>query len=66
MNLLKKLLPEFTYNELIERIIEEEIYLNLDPSSKYTKRRLKQLKDELSKRYIKKIRKEKLEKINNV
>jgi hypothetical protein len=66
MNLLKKLLPEFTYNELIERIIEEEIYLNLDPSSKYTKKRMKQLKDELSKRYIKKIRKQKLEKINNV
>jgi len=71
MNLLKKLLPEFTYNELLERIIEEEIYLRLKPTmgstiKKQDEKDLKMLLNELDRRNIKKIRKQKLEKINEI
>ena len=67
MNLLKKLLFEFTYRELVERIIEEELYLRLLPSNKSSNEKdLKLLHKELDRRNIKKIRKQKLEKINEV
>ena len=67
MNLLKKLLFEFTYRELVERIIEEELYLKLLTSNKSSNEKdLKLLHKELDRRNIKKIRKQKLEKINEV
>lgn len=71
MNLLKKLLPEFTYSELLERVIEEEIYLKLKTTmgssrSKQDEVNLKLLLKELDRRNIKKIRKQKLQKINEI
>lgn len=69
MNLLKKLLPEFTYNELVKRTIEEGIYLRLLPVNKPNEikkceKNLELLHKELDKRNIKKIRKQKLNQIN--
>lgn len=70
MNLLEKLIPEFTSVELIERIMEKELYLQLTPTIPSTITRsnaekdLKQLIKEFDKRNIKKIRKQKLEQLN--